>query len=77
MAVAMNASNPHEYTKLMQSPGEAGFQDVCSFIVNLVDARVKVIGTAVAAPGVDVKAVRELALALGAVDFKARPYFSA
>ncbi|KAJ1457759.1 hypothetical protein M885DRAFT_514816 [Pelagophyceae sp. CCMP2097] len=53
----------------------ASFAVACSTIVAFAEAGIQVSATAVERPGVDVAAVRTLAFALGAVEFKARSWF--
>lgn len=54
----------------------ASFGDACAFLGALADAGVEVEASRVEAPGADAAAaVRSLALALGAIDVRGRPYF--
>lgn len=76
VTVALASADPKQYDELMRpSPGSGGHAAVCGFVVNLVEAGVEVECTAVKRPGVDVTAARQLAEALGAVEFRARDYF--
>ena len=73
-SVLLNASNPAEYKKIMQPEDGLGFGDVCAFIAACSEGGIPVVATAAATPGVNMGAVRDLALALGAVDFVERTY---
>jgi molybdenum cofactor biosynthesis enzyme MoaA len=74
VTVALNAANPPQYAKLMTPPEGLGFQDVCSFISAAAEENLEVECTVVSAPGVKVKAVQKVALALGARDFRIFEY---
>ena len=74
--VALATADPSQYEELMRpQPGSGGHAAVCGFIVNLVEAGAEGECTAVKKPGVDMTAARQLAEALGAVEFRARDYF--
>uniref|UniRef100_A0A7S0SPP3 Radical SAM core domain-containing protein n=1 Tax=Mantoniella antarctica TaxID=81844 RepID=A0A7S0SPP3_9CHLO len=76
VTVALATADPRQYEALMQpEAGSGGHAAVCGFVVNLVEAGVEVECTVVKAPGVDVTAARQLAEALGAVEFRAREFF--
>lgn len=75
ITVALNASNPEEYERVMAPVGGRGFTDVLEFIQAAVEAGIEVEGTCVRTPGVDTAATRRLAMALGCVDFREREYF--
>ena len=77
VSVALPCPDPPTYQRLMEPEGGKGFGDVCHFIVSMVDAGVRVECTAVEQPGVDIEATRKLALSLGAVGFRTRPYHPA
>jgi len=59
---------------LASVPTGAGFGAVCNFVSSLAEAGVQTTVTCVEAPGVNVVATRQLALALGAIDFKVRSW---
>lgn len=73
--VSLNAADPATYVQLCPNPfGEAAHAAACDFI-RRVQAHVPVVkATAVAAPSVDMDAVRVLAERLG-VGLRVRPYF--
>jgi len=74
VVVALNASNPPQYDKLMQPTNGKGFGDVCSFVIGAAEAGMDVTCTAVEVPGVDIAVVRALASSLGAATFKSRSF---
>ena len=74
VSVSLNAADADTYDNLCHSPfGKSGFDGVCTF---LSEARIhipKVIASAVTVPGLDIEAVKKLALSLG-VEFRERVY---
>ena len=81
VSVMLAAETPPKYAKLMQptaaSTGgeQRGFTDVCNFIMALAERGVNVEATAVEAPGVNIRKLKQMAAGLGAREFRARPYF--
>lgn len=90
--VALASSEPRRYARLMRPEAGRGLDDVCAFIVALVEAggardplacardadasrAVETEAAVVAAPSVDVAAVRRLARSLGASGTRVRDYF--
>ena len=74
-SVSLMTSNPKQYKELMRPSGDLGHRDVLNFIVALCEAGVQTECTAVKSPGVNVRAAKELAEALGAVGFRERLFF--
>ena len=74
VSIGLHAENPSQYQKLVQPLDKKGFSEVCSFVINCVEAGLEVECQAVEAPGVDISAVRRLALSLGAQEFKSISY---
>ena len=79
--VLLMAHNPPDYVKMMApkepfSQGAAGFGQVCSFVVTLVEQLGSdyVTCTAVDGPGVDLRATKALSSSLGAGHFEALPF---
>jgi len=74
ISVSLNAADPQTYATLCNTPyGSAGFQAVCDFIREAVRHIPQVTASAVTVPGLDIAAVKELALSLGAT-FREREY---
>lgn len=74
LSVSLNSADPAQYQSLCRSPfGDAGFRGVCEFLREAPAHIPTVVATAVTVPGVDIKAVRELAESLG-VSFREREY---
>lgn len=74
ISVVLPAADPVTYNELMQPREGLNFNTVCSFIAIAAEEGCTVECTAVERPDVDVKAVRELALSLGAVEFRTRSF---
>jgi hypothetical protein len=75
MSVQMITANPKQYAELAKPhEGTGGHAAVCSFVATAAEAGAAVTVTAVKIPGVDVRAAKALASALGAVDFEAQEY---
>ena len=74
VTVALNADNPKLYNKLMKPTNNKSFSDVCTFILSCVEVGLDVTATAVETPDIKVKNVRDLAISLGAIEFKSRTY---
>ena len=74
ISVIVPAADPKSFEELVQPPSGYGFNTVCSFIAIAAEQGCLVECTAVERPGVDVRAIRGLALSLGAVDFRVRSY---
>ena len=53
----------------------ASFSDACAFVAALAEAEIDVTVSCVASPNADVASVRQLAMALGAIDVKERTFF--
>ncbi len=74
VSVSLNAPDAATYSRLCATPfGEAGFDGVCAFIEEAKKYIPVVIASAVTVPGIDIEAVRRLALSLGA-SFRVREY---
>ena len=74
VTVALNAADPNTYNRIMKPTNNKSFSDVCTFILSCVEAGLDVTATAVDTPDVKVKDVRDLAISLGAIEFKSRTY---
>lgn len=74
ISIGLHATSPPQYQKMMKPHGEKGFGEVCSFVMACVEAGMEVECQAVEASGVDISAVRQLALSLGAHNFSAISY---
>jgi TatD family-associated radical SAM protein len=74
VSVMLAAHTPPLYSKLMKPQDGKKFQDVCSFVLALTERGVTVEATAVDAPGVDVRALRQVALGLGATELRVRSF---
>lgn len=74
--VDVGGASPPEYDKVMQpTETKKGFQEVCGFISNLVEAGIKVYGTGSHHPAVkSIKQVEAVSLGIGCSDFFARSY---
>lgn len=75
ICINLNAADPVTYMTIMKPNNNKTFSDVCNFICNAADTGMNVTCAAVEKPGIDMKEVRKLALSLGAMEFKVRPYF--
>jgi len=74
VSVSLNAADAETYCRVCRTPfGEAGFAGVCAFIAEAKKHIPVVIASAVTLPGIDMEAVRRLALSLGA-SFRVREY---
>ena len=74
VSVSLNAADAATYGALCNTPfGDIGFQGVCDFLQEAVRHIPNVVATAVTVPGVDIAAVKRLALSLG-VQFREREY---
>ncbi len=74
ISVSLNAADAATYVRLCNTPfGEAGFQAVCEFLRDAKKYIPQVTASAVTVPGLDVAAVKQLAIILG-VDFREREY---
>ncbi len=74
ISVSLNAADAATYEALCNTPfGNAGFQGVCDFLREARKHIPTVVATAVTVPGVDMDAVKRLALSLG-VEFREREY---
>lgn len=74
VSVFLPAADPKKYAELVQPNSDRGFRDVCSFIATLAEAGADIECTAVARPDIDVKAVENLAMSLGARTFRTRSW---
>ena len=74
ISVVVPAADPLTFEKLVQPPPGFNFNTVCSFIAAAAEQGCVVECTTVERPGVDVTAVRDLCLSLGAVTFRTRSY---
>ena len=74
ISIGLHAENPSQYQKLVQPLDKKGFGEVCSFVMACVEAGLDVECRASEAPGVNISSVRQLALSLGAHDFKSDSY---
>lgn len=74
ISVILPAADPKSFENIVQPPSGYGFGTVCSFIAIAAEQGCLVECTTVAREGVDARAVRELAMSLGAVDFRVRSY---
>ena len=75
ISIALISDNPKQYASIMQPTGNRTFSDVCCFVESCVEVGLEVQCTAVKMPEVNIKAVRALALSLGAIEFASAPYF--
>jgi TatD family-associated radical SAM protein len=75
ITVNLNAADPKTYTDLMMPSNGKGFGDVCSFVIACAENGMDVTCAAVEHPSLNIKDVRSLALSLGALEFKPRPFF--
>jgi TatD DNase family protein len=74
VSVSLNAADATTYGRLCNTPfGDSGFDAVCDFLREAPKFIPQVIASAVTVPGLDIAAVRTLALALG-VEFREREY---
>ena len=72
--MSLNAADAQTYKGLCNTPfGDAGFQAVCDFLREAPKHIPQVTASAVTVPGLDVTAVKRLAVSLG-VDFREREY---
>ena len=74
ISVDLPAADPTTFEKLVQPPPGFNFNTVCSFIVAAAEQGCVVECTTVDRPGVDVTAVKNLCLSLGAATFRMRSY---
>mmetsp|Transcript_10944 Transcript_10944/g.17885 ORF Transcript_10944/g.17885 Transcript_10944/m.17885 type:complete len:222 (-) Transcript_10944:332-997(-) len=74
ISIGLHAENPQQHKKIVQPLGKEGFGEVCSFVIACVEAGLDVECQAVEAPGVNISAVRKLALSLGAHHFSPVSY---
>jgi len=74
--VDIGGASPSEYDEVMRPTGtDKGFQEVCGFVTNLVEAGIKVFGTGSHHPAVkSIKQVEAVGLGIGCSDFFARSY---
>jgi len=74
--VDVGGASPPEYDEVMQpTETKKGFQEVCGFVTNLVEAGIKVYGTGSHHPAVkSIKQVEAVSLGIGCSDFFARSY---
>jgi len=75
ITVNLASADPEQYARLMKPKYGRTHADACAFVEAAAANGLQVECTAVKAPGVDVRAVERLALALGAVEFREREYF--
>lgn len=76
VSVYLASANPEEYARLMAPTDGRTLGDALAFIEKCASNGMEVEATCTRAPGVDVNAVRDLAMAVGAVKFRDREYFS-
>ena len=74
ISIGLQADNPVLYKKLMHPQENMGFSEVCNFVIACVEAGLEVECKAVEAPGVNISAVRQLSISLGAHDFNSVSY---
>ena len=74
ISVFVPAADPTTFQKLAQPPPGYDFNTLCSFVVVAAEQGCLVECTTANRPGVDVKAVKDLCLSLGAVNFRERSY---
>lgn len=74
ISIGLHAESPPQHKKIVQSLGKEGFSEVCSFVMACVEAGLDVECQAVETPGVNISAVRKLALSLGAHHFTPLSY---
>lgn len=74
VSIGLHAENPSQYQKVVQPLDKKGFGEVCSFVMACVEAGLEVECQAGEAPGVNISAVRQLALSLGAHKFSSLSY---
>lgn len=75
ISIGLHAENPSQYSKIVQPFDKKGFGEVCNFVIACAEAGLEVECRAVEAPGINVSAVRKLAMSLGAHEFKCVSYF--
>lgn len=75
VSVYVASANPEEYTRLMAPTDGRGLGDALQFVERCSSNGIEVEVTCSKAPGVDLGAVREVAMACGAVKFREREYF--
>lgn len=74
VSVSLNAADAATYARLCNTPFDgAGFAAICDFLREAPRHIPEVVATAVTVPGLDIEAVRRLALSLGVV-FREREY---
>jgi TatD DNase family protein len=74
ISVSLNAPDAATYARLCNTPyGEQGFNGVCEFLREAKKYIPQVVASAVTVPGLDIDAVKNVALSLG-VEFRAREY---
>lgn len=74
VTIQLMSADPQQYQRLLEPEDGKGLGVVCAFIEKLVEVGVEVEVTAVQRPEVNIGDVRALAMALGAVSFRARSF---
>mmetsp|Transcript_50079 Transcript_50079/g.140425 ORF Transcript_50079/g.140425 Transcript_50079/m.140425 type:complete len:257 (-) Transcript_50079:154-924(-) len=75
VCVQLQTADPKQHEEMVKPHAGLSHADMCAFTAALASTGLHVDCTAVARPGVDLEAVRALALSLGAATYNTRPYF--